>query len=263
VILSSQRAYRELTPGLSHRLLRVTDRLVHGTVVNSAMLRDHLMRSDGIAESRLKLCYNSVDLEHFSPGTERADVLKNCWPVIGSTAVLRPEKGVATLFDAFAAIARKYTSVGLLLVGGGPQQAELEARAAALGLSDRCYFAGPVTDVLPWVRRMDVFVLPSLSEALSNSLLEAMAVGCACVASNTGGNPELVIDGETGRLFEPGNTTDLVRALEPLVEDAGLCAHLRTGAARHVASTFSRASALSVLGSFYSEQLRAKGVLSN
>ena len=66
---------------------------------------------------------------------------------------------------------------------------------------------------------MDIFVLPSLSEALSNSLMEAMACGCCAVASRTGGNVELVAEGRTGRLFEPGNAAELALVLEDLIAD--------------------------------------------
>jgi glycosyltransferase involved in cell wall biosynthesis len=260
VVLSSQRAFRELTPGIYHRLLRVTDRLVDGTVVNSATLRDHLAVIDGVDPQQMMLCYNGINLEHFSPGPDRADVLAHCSPVIGSTAVLRPEKGVATLLEAFAVVAQRYSSAGLLLVGGGPEQVALEARAHKLGLADRCYFAGAVTDVAPWLRSMDFFVLPSLSEALSNSLLEAMACGCTVVASNTGGNPELIADGRSGRLFPPGDAPALARVLESLMEDGGACARMREQARAFVASNCSREASLAKLSAYYAEQLAIKGV---
>jgi glycosyltransferase involved in cell wall biosynthesis len=258
-VLSSQRAYRELTPGIYHKGLRFTDRLVDGTVVNSAALREHLIKTDSIAPDNLLLCYNSVDLEHYTPHGARAEVLKNSWPVIGSTAVLRPEKGAGTLIEAFAPIARRYPSVGLLLVGGGPMQSQLEARAVELGIAEQCHFAGPVSDVAPWLRRMDMFVLPSLSEALSNSLLEAMAVGCAVVASDVGGNPELVRDGDTGRLFRAGDAADLAGVLQDLVEDSGASATLRDRGRSFVTQMFSREASLGRLASLYVSKLQSKG----
>ena len=77
----------------------------------------------------------------------------------------------------------------------------------------------PIANVAPWLRAMDIFVLPSLSEALSNSLMEAMGCGCCPVASDTGGNPELVQDGETGLLFPVGNAEALAARLARLLDE--------------------------------------------
>jgi len=248
-----------------HRLLRITDSLVSATVVNSDNLRRHLIETDHIRASHLLLCYNSVDLERFAPRSESAQevsqVLPGLSPVIGSTAVMRPEKGVDTLLEAFAQVASRVSKAGLLLVGGGPLEKRLEARAAGLGLADRIHFAGPVTDVLPWLRRMDIFVLPSLSEALSNSLLEAMATGCAPIASDVGGNPELIHPGSTGYLFRPGDASDLAERIELLSGDSGLRQRLSQAARSFVSQTFSREASLSTLSEVYSQFLRKKGVL--
>jgi glycosyltransferase involved in cell wall biosynthesis len=259
VVLSSQRAYRHLTPGPYHRLLKLTDRMVDGTVVNSANLLEHLVQSDRVRPSRLTLIRNSVDTARYSPGPGSAEALPHCAPVIGSTAMLRPEKGVRTLLEAFAALARKSPSAGLLLVGGGPMLGELEARVQELGLADRCLLTGAVADVLPWLRRMDIFVLPSLSEALSNSLMEAMAAGCAVVASNVGGNPELVVDGETGLLFPPGDLPALAEKLETLAGNEPLRRRLASAGRAFLERNFSREKSLGLLSDLYSRCLERNG----
>lgn len=261
VVLSSQRAFRELTPGIYHRLLRITDALVDGTVVNSDILRSHLLKHDGLKPSRTFLCYNSVDLARFAPGREVASALPGCSLVIGSTAVMRPEKGVDTLLEAFGQVARQNPQAGLLLVGGGPMESRLEARARELGLHQRVHFSGAVTDVVPWLRRMDIFVLPSLSEALSNSLLEAMATGCAVLASDVGGNPELITPDQTGYLFRAADHADLAARLELLVKDERLRRRLAEAARSYVNRTFSREQSLAALGEFYTRCLHRKGVL--
>jgi len=258
VVLSSQRAYRELTPGVYHRLLRFTDKLVDGTVVNSAALRQHLQESDGIRDERLALVYNSLDPQLFSMDVERSPVLPHCDHIIGSTAVLRPEKGVATLVEAFVRLAPRFPSAGLLLVGGGPLSRDLEARIQGLGLRERVHFAGPVTNVGPWLRRMDVFVLPSLSEALSNSLLEAMAVGSAVVASRVGGNLELIQDPE--RLFRPGDAADLADKLAPLLADPTRRERASEADRAFVLKEFSRENAMRLLTDLYAKHLRRKGL---
>ncbi len=259
VVLSSQRAFRELTPGLYHHLLRVTDLLVDATVVNSDNLRRHLIAQDQISPSRLILCYNSVDVTHFDPGPAVENILPGASPVIGCTSMMRPEKGVGTLIEAFAALSRTLPSAGLLLVGGGPLQHDLEAVAVRLGIRDRCHFAGPVSNVVPWLRRMDIFVLPSLSEAFSNSLLEAMAVGCACVASGAGGNPEIVQSEKTGYLFPPGDSAGLLSRLELLIGDSAHRASISVAGRAFVRAEFSREKSISVIEKLYLSCLRGKG----
>ncbi|MEP7351659.1 MAG: glycosyltransferase family 4 protein [Acidobacteriota bacterium] len=254
VVLSSQRAFRELASGYERRLLRFTDRLVDGVVVNSANLRAHLETSDGLSQAKTTLVYNSVDLERFTPGPG-AEVLPECSVVIGSTAMLRPEKGVADLVEAFASVAALDSKVGLLLVGSGPLYEPIKARINELGLSKRCHMAGGVTDVRPWLRRMDIFVLPSLSEALSNSLLEAMATGCTAMATEVGGNPELVREGETGLLFEPGNAKQLGVKLHSLIENDELRKRLAASGQTFVRQKFSRASSLGAMADLYSQHL--------
>ena len=110
----------------------------------------------------------------------------------------------------------------LAIVGSGPCLADLQDRARALGILSDCVFEPATPRVADWLRAMDIFVLPSLSEALSNSLMEAMACGCSVAASRVGGNPELVAHGETGMLFEPRDTAGLAEILRLLVAIAAL-----------------------------------------
>ena len=98
---------------------------------------------------------------------------------------------------------------------------ELQSRAVSLGLGESCHFQGADSNVAEWLRALDIFVLPSLSEALSNSLLESMACGCCAIASDTGGNPELIRDGETGLLFPAGDSLALAARLERVLDHPG------------------------------------------
>ncbi len=94
----------------------------------------------------------------------------------------------------------------------------LRSQAQARGLAPDCIFAPATANVAECLRSIDIFVLPSRSEALSNSLLEAMACGCCPVASSVGGNSELIRHGENGMLFEAGDVDQLCHVLEPLIE---------------------------------------------
>ena len=112
---------------------------------------------------------------------------------------------------------------------------QLQSEARTLGIFEDCVFVPATGQVTTWLRAMDIFVLPSLSEALSNSLMEAMACGCCAVASNVGGNPELVRNGETGLTFEAGDSAGLSAALRALIEDEALRKRFAKAGARNSA----------------------------
>ncbi len=121
-------------------------------------------------------------------------------------------------------------SLRLAIVGHGKSLESLRALASQLGIERRVHFEPGTARVIDWLHAFDIFVLPSLSEAFSNALMEAMACRCAVVASRVGGNPELVSD-DRGILFESGNSQDLEQALRRLIEQPDLRARLAcTGA---------------------------------
>jgi glycosyltransferase involved in cell wall biosynthesis len=167
--------------------------------------------------------------------------------------VLRPEKDLSTLLRAFATCARWEPRAFLVIVGDGPLRGELEYQARELGISARCWFQPAVADVVPWLSAIDVFVLPSRSEALSNSLMEAMAAECACIASRVGGNLELVQHGTTGLLFEKGDAQGLGDQMRLLLANPTLRRNLGRCAAASIGSKFSLGAAASRLGGIYEE----------
>ncbi len=143
----------------------------------------------------------------------------------------------------------------LVIVGSGPILAELEARAGALGIRPDTIFEPATSEVPAWLHAMDIFVLPSLSEAFSNALMEAMACGCCVVASNAGGNPELVQDGETGLLFERANAASLANVLQTLIENRELRLRLAANGMRFVTERFPVQAAAQRMGEIYSDLL--------
>jgi glycosyltransferase involved in cell wall biosynthesis len=252
VVLSSQRAHRALTPGFTRHLLRLTDRLADGIVVNSQAVARELIGEDGIPRSLLHLAYNGIDTGRFRQEGYRA-ALPWSEPrlVIGVACALRPEKGLFTLLDAFARVQERWPQARLLIVGSGPMAGLLEERAGRLRLGSACHFQPAVEEVAPWLRAMDIFVLPSLSEALSNSLMEAMACGCCAVASEVGGNPELVEHGRTGLLFPAGDSRALAAALESLIGSGALRHHLAEAGAAFIRDGFSSQAAARRMGRIY------------
>ena len=256
VVLSSQRAHRHLTPGAYLKILRVTDRLVNGIVVNSESVRREMIIQEHVPAERMHLCYNGIDTKRFHPrGRARMPALENATLVIGVVCVLRPEKGLQTLLRAFAQIVPAHPGVRLVIVGDGPELSGLGALAGELGIFDDCVFQSAVADVAPWLRSIDLFVLPSLSEALSNSLMEAMACGCTCIASCVGGNPELIQDAETGLLFEAGNPCDLAKKLSLVISNQVLRIRLAEASSTLIRTRFSLETSAGRMAQIYSSYL--------
>jgi glycosyltransferase involved in cell wall biosynthesis len=125
-------------------------------------------------------------------------------------------------------------------------------------VSESCHFEPATRDVAQWLRCIDIFVLPSLSEALSNSLMEAMACGCCPVASRVGGNPELVNPETTGLLFEAGDAGDLAAQLRKLIGNEDLRRRYADASAALIASDFTHRASAARMGEIYADNLRRK-----
>jgi glycosyltransferase involved in cell wall biosynthesis len=137
------------------------------------------------------------------------------------TGRLHPQKNLPLLLEAWANVARE-TAANLILVGPGSERPRLIELADSLGISQRVQFVGPVDSPAEYLRAADIFVLPSVAEGMSNSLLEAMATALPCVVSGIGGNTDLIADRQTGRLVaEPTAetwSTTLIELLENSAE---------------------------------------------
>ena len=257
VVLSSQRADRALNAPPFRRLLRLTDRMVDGIVVNCEAVRRHLTDDENVPASLIHVCLNGIDTTVFHPTARaRPPALAEASLVIGVVCVLRPEKGLALLLEAFAAVQRMDEGLRLVIVGSGESLEDLQELSRELGIAAKCHFEPAVSDVTPWLRAIDIFVLPSLSEALSNSLMEAMASGCAVIASNTGGNPELVTDAETGLLFKTGDSAALADRLRSLISTPNLRSALSKAGAARIAADFSIQSSVARVERLYESFLR-------
>lgn len=251
VPVSSQRSHRKLVPPGYARMLRLSDRLAKSVVVNCKYLERHLTHDESVPAERIAVCPNGIDLDVFSPSSRpREGPL-----VIGTVCGLHRWKGLITLLDAFAMVRKLQSGMRLVIVGSGSMLAELQSRAGELNIGDAVTFEPGTSDVTRWLRKFDIFVLPSLSEAFSNALMEAMACGCSAVASDVGGNPELIQPNETGLLFEAGNAESLASALRTLIEDPILRKRLADNGFGFVLKNYSIQSAASRMGDIYSKLL--------
>jgi len=198
-------------------------------VVNCEFLKRHMVDEEHVPPEHIHLCYNGVDLQEFQP---RPRIASGGWN-IGTICSVRAEKGLDTLLEAFAPLSRAYDSARLTIVGHGPSVASLQALAQRLGIDRRVDFAPGTANVVDWLHAFDIFVLPSRSEAFSNSLMEAMACGCAVVASRVGGNPELVAE-DRGLLFPSGDARSLEQSLRLLIEQPTMRVRLASAAAAFI-----------------------------
>jgi glycosyltransferase involved in cell wall biosynthesis len=170
---------------------------------------------------------------------------------------LSPEKDVATLLRATAIVVRREPSFRLLIAGDGPCAAELRDLAGALGVRGRVEFLGEVRDVPGLLRRAGVFVLPSLSEGLALTVLEAMACGLPVVATKVGGTSEAVLEGETGLLVPAGDPRALADALLRVCRDATLARTLGAAGRARAHQHFDARVMVQRYESLYNEVLAA------
>jgi glycosyltransferase involved in cell wall biosynthesis len=199
-------------------------------VAMSHRIREEFLAA-GVPVERIALLPHGVDTTRFRPAAagERAALrarlgLPGDALLVTYTGRLLRGKGLEPLVVAFGRAAAREPRAHLALVGSGSGQAlsveeELRERVREGGLAARVTFAGRVDDVEDWLRASDVFAFPSIFEALGISLVEAAACGLPCVGSRTGGIVDVIEDGQTGRLFPPGDTDALAAALGELLAD--------------------------------------------
>ncbi len=221
----------------------------------SAQLRADLVRELRVECERFEVIHNGVDVAAFGvgePSPQPPGTLR-----IGSVGRLVPVKNYALLLQAFARLPASL-ACSLSFVGDGPERAALAQLATELGISARVEFAGHRDDVARLLRDMDIFVLPSLSEGLSNTLLEAMAAGLPVVASDVGGNREIVESERSGLLFRSGDVEHAAAQLLRLAENAALRRSLGQEGAARVRKEFSIEAMIRRYESLYRRVWEAK-----
>lgn len=260
VAITSQLSYRNILDARTQMLLRKTDPYADAVVVNCEAILRYMRDEEHVPEERIELCYNGVEMSEFHPAKEaRPAELAGSSLVIGTVCALRPEKNLTLLQEAFARVTHRDGAIKLLIVGSGEERERLMANAERLGITERSVFVPATREVARWMRAIDVFVLPSYSEAFSNSLLEAMACGCSVVGSRVGGTPELTGENERGLLFESNDAAGLAERLDSLIGNP----ELRRGNAERAAAFVRERLTIEVAArrtaEIYEKLLRRKG----
>ena len=182
------------------------------------------------APKKVVTMYNGIDLTPFhemNREQERLAVRRELGiapdaTVISTVAVLREPKGIQYLIRALPAILASFPAVRYLIVGDGAYRDELKEEVEKSGVVEYVIFAGMRRDIAHVLSAADLFVLPTLTEALPTVLAEAMASRLPIIASAVGGVPEMIIDGENGQLVTAGNVQELEQACKRLIADPAL-----------------------------------------
>jgi L-malate glycosyltransferase len=224
-------------------LHRTVDRLtfarLSGYAGVSNYIRDKGVNRFQLSQTRARTIYNGVDVRRFSPGEQ---LVGDGQVRVLTVAHLIRDKGVDHLLRAFAMVS---PSSRLIVVGDGPELPELRYLARGLGVDSRVDFLGLRDDVPRLLRSADIFVHPAVwAEAFANAPSEAMASGCAVIATATGGTPELIEDGTSGLLVPPADVNALASALEMLLVDQERRVALGANARTRVEERFALARAV-------------------
>jgi glycosyltransferase involved in cell wall biosynthesis len=203
---------------------RISSRLCHKTICVSQTMRETLVRDYKYLADRTIAVPNGVDLNHYRRGNDQSKRIRdelNVWcadPLLLCVARLIPLKAIHILLEALVIIRNQRPMCACLIIGDGRAETELRATSAALGIAASVTFLGRAEDVRPYLELGDIFVLPSRWEGLPLVLLEAMAYGLPCVATDVGGNREAVVHGDTGLIVKSGSPEELAEAALYLAE---------------------------------------------
>jgi glycosyltransferase involved in cell wall biosynthesis len=210
-------------------------------VTTGEALKRELVERNGFRASRIESVPTGIDAGRFRPGERAAARAKFGLPqdktLVGIVATLRSWKGHAYLLEAMTRLPSQFE---LVIVGDGPQREALEQSIVRLGLEGRVRMQGQQADVLPWLRALDIFALPSFAnEGVPQALVQAMLVELPCVTTPVGGIPELAEHERTALLVAPRDAAALAAAIERLAGDAGLRRELGEAARKHCVEGYS------------------------
>jgi len=180
--------------------------------------------SAGIPAERIRIINNGIDVGSYKNDILKADA-KQALGLDQKVIALfvgrvEPVKSLSTVLDALATALDFCPALHLMIIGDGSKRIPLEGQARSLGINEHITFAGNQKDIRPYLQAADMFVLPSLTEGISNALLEAMASGLACLATPVGGNLDVLDQGKYGMLISAQNVSAWADALVALGNDS-------------------------------------------
>ena len=228
------------------RLRRLCDPFIGSYVSVSRDIATWLRDDIRVPVGKIRQIYNGVDTSRFAADGQTAQLPFNQESnafTFGFVGRLDPVKGLDVLIEAFAKIAKRRTvrdrPIRLVIVGDGPERARCETALRKRDIFDQAWLPGAQDDIPGLMRALDAFVLSSLNEGISNTILEAMSSSLPIIATEVGGNPELIENGVHGVLVPPGDAEILSREIENLIDDPAHAHALGVAARRRIESEFS------------------------
>jgi glycosyltransferase involved in cell wall biosynthesis len=242
---------------------RNTCKKVTKIIAVSRFTAENIINEYGVLPSKVAVIPNAVDANRFNPNVDGRHLRKK-WqfhsdPLVIYVGRLAPTKGLNYLIEAFANVHRDFPDAKLILIGDGTMKSELMKMSRKLNLESAIKFAGRVSDDdLPRIyAAADLVVLPSLIEGCGLVLLEAMATSKPCVATTVGGIPEVVVNGETGILVPPRDSSALYKAICMILEDRSLSRKFGDAGRRRVEKRFTWDIAANQTTALYEQMLEA------
>lgn len=231
----------------------------------------YLQNDVGVAARRITQIYNGVDNQRFSPAACRTAIAGCAFAddaslmLIGTVGRMQAVKNQRLLTLAFIQLLSQQPAlrdrVRLLMVGDGPLRNVCQQLLADHGLADLAWLPGERNDIPAVMQGLDVFVLPSLAEGISNTILEAMACGLPVIACAVGGNAELVLDQQTGLIVANDDVHALVAALQTLLEHRERARAMGEAGKARIHATFSMSRMMQAYQQVYDRALTAAGRL--
>jgi glycosyltransferase involved in cell wall biosynthesis len=268
VVIASIRDRGPYLTAMQRRVQRHVCRLADRVLVNAEAVKQWLL-GDGYDPANIVVIPNGVDLNRYTVSGDRAALRRSLGlasdaRLVAVVSRLTALKGIEDFLEAAAIVAALSDDARFLIVGeASPIRNrayldELAARAARLGIADRVIFTGLRSDVPALLSAVDVSVMPSLNEALSNVLLESMAAGAAVVATDVGGTSEALVDGRNGLLIPPADPRAMAAAILHLVDNAPLARELGGQARRTIRDRFALDRMVAATEALYDDLLSRK-----
>lgn len=228
-IISSRRDMGDFKKKRHIAFNKLTNHFITRYIAVCARVGDRIEKTEKINRDKIEVIYNGLDFEAYrnkvKTSTEirkRLGISDSAF-VVGFACIFRPEKGLDTFFNAMGNLQARIENIRILAVGDGEMKKDILSLCDKLGLTSKTTFTGYVNDIREYVPAMDVVCLTSIAnEGLSNAILEQMTMEKPIVATDVGGNAEIVLDGITGKIVKPGDSNELMQAVLSLYKNPEL-----------------------------------------
>jgi glycosyltransferase involved in cell wall biosynthesis len=265
-VVTSKRGLHEPAGVAETVSVRVSNRLSHAVTGNSLEVLEFTRRVEGSFPAPMTMIPSGIDTDRFDPrrvggwprGALREALGLGKAPVVGTAITFRPRKGFRMLFEAMAEIRRRVPDARLVIAGADEMSPEARDLAASLDLLRSVHVIGRRGDMPEVLSALDVFVLPSESEGMSNAILEAMAMRLPVVATDVGGAREQLEEGRSGYLVSYPDSAALATKVTRLLEDPALRESVGAAARERVARHYSSAGMVRQIEDLYASLLRGK-----